>query len=84
METNYCRAQSEANDNKIINPTYFADVYVCMYVCAYPESLSARHGRVTAFAACKVHKVDPAGDAVFMLLSLHQLRLGKSAERKKS
>lgn len=32
MEINYCRAQSEANDNKIINPTHFANVYVCVRV----------------------------------------------------
>lgn len=33
MEINYCRTQSEANDNKMINPTHFADVYVCACVC---------------------------------------------------
>lgn len=32
MEINYCRTQSEANDNKIINPTHSADMCVCVFV----------------------------------------------------
>lgn len=51
--------------------------HVLLIRCMYPESVPARHGRVTALAAGKVHQVDLAGDAVLVLLALHQLRLGK-------
>lgn len=52
---------------------------------AYPQSFPAGHGGVTALAAGKVDQVDLAGDAVLVLLSLHQLRLAKikGANKKK-
>lgn len=46
-----------------------------MIACAYPESVSARLSRVGALAARQVHQVNPAGDAVLVLLPLHQLSL---------
>lgn len=50
----------------------------------YPESVAARHGRVAALAAGKVHQVDLAGDAVLVLLSLHQLRLSEERRIKEN
>lgn len=49
-----------------------------MIACVYPESLSACLSRVGAFAARQVHQVNPAGDAVLVLLALHKLSLFKS------
>ena len=50
-----------------------------MIACVYPESVSARLSRVGAFAARQVHQVNPAGDAVLVLFSLHELSLCKRA-----
>lgn len=58
--------------------------HILLIRCAYPESVPARHGGVTALAAGKVHQVDLAGDAVLVLLSLHQLRLGTIREENKN
>lgn len=44
----------------------------------YPESVSACLSRAGAFAARQVHQVNPAGDAVLVLLALHKLSLFKS------
>lgn len=71
MEINSCRTRSELNDKM------FLIQRILLIRCTYPESVPARHGGVTALAAGKVHQVDLAGDAVLVLLSLHQLRLGK-------
>lgn len=58
--------------------------HVLLIRCVYPESVPARHGGVTALAAGKVYQVDLAGDAVLVLLSLHQLGLGKIQEENKN
>lgn len=47
----------------------------------YPESVSACLSRVGAFAARQVHQVNPAGDAVLVLLALHELSLFKSINK---
>lgn len=44
----------------------------------HPESVSACLSRAGAFAARQVHQVNPAGDAVLVLLALHKLSLFKS------
>ena len=58
-------------------------VRVCVRACActYPESVSTCLSSVGAFAACQVHKVDPAGDAVLVFLALHKLSLSMSMHR---
>ena len=56
-------------------------VCACVCVCTYPESVSTCLSSVGAFAACQVHKVDPAGDAVLVFLALHKLSLSMSMHR---
>lgn len=72
MEIDSCRTRSGLTDKKMLPIQH-----VVLIGCVYPESVPARLGGVTALAARKVHQVDLAGDAVLVLLSFHQLRLGK-------